>query len=325
MTAPRGLWRPGSLRPMLASPAAEPFDDPQWLFEIKWDGYRCLAFVDEALFLQSRTGRDLLPRFPELTVLGGAFRPARAILDGEIVAFHRGLPSFAALQPGAGRRDEHTAVKFLVFDLLHWAGDDLIALPLYRRREKLAQLLDRLPPAAAHLVGLSEASAGEGRRLYQGAARLGLEGIVAKERASPYQPGRRSSHWRKIRRVRADDFFIAGVQPGERGGFGSLLLGALDSKGDLRYVGSVGTGFSDEELRSLLARLTPRRDSPFRDDHPWRPGTIFVEPRLACRVEYLSVTPAGRLRHPVYRGLAADPPAGAWTPAPWEREAGPPR
>lgn len=307
MTAPGSLWRPGSLRPMLATPVAQPFDHPQWLFEIKWDGYRCLAFVDESLFLQSRTGRDLLPHFPELAVLGGAFPGAKAILDGEIVAFQRGLPSFAALGAGAGRRDEDTAVKYVVFDLLHWAGEDLIHQPLFRRREILAQLLDRLPPEVAHLVGLSEATAGEGRRLFQGAARLDLEGIMAKDRAGPYHPGRRSSRWRKIRRVRAGEFIIGGVQPGERGGFGSLLLGAWDGRGDLRYVGSVGTGFSDAELGSLLARLTPRRDSPFREGGPWRPGTVFVEPQVSCRVEYLSVTGAGRLRHPVYRGLVGDP------------------
>ncbi|HLS88539.1 MAG TPA: non-homologous end-joining DNA ligase [Sphingobacteriaceae bacterium] len=303
MTTPDTLWRPGSLRPMLATPVAGPFDDPQWLFEIKWDGYRCLAFVDEGLFLQSRTGRDLLPRFPQLAVLAGAWGRDRAILDGEVVAFQGGLPSFAALGRGTAGGDEPAAVKYVVFDLLHWAGEDLIHLPLHRRRDRLAQLLAGLPPEAAHLVGLSEATAGEGRRLYRGAARLGLEGIVAKERDSLYHPGRRSRRWRKVRRVRTGDFIIGGVQPGERGGFGSLLLGAWDGRGGLRYVGSVGTGFSAGELGRLLAGLTPRRDSPFRDDVPWRPGTIFVEPRLACRVEYLAVTPGGRLRHPVYRGL----------------------
>src|SRR5690606_31657022 len=198
------LWRPGRLPPMLARRVEEPFDSPGFLFEIKWDGYRCLAFVGDVVFLQSRGGLDMSPWFPELAAALRALGEVPALLDGEVVAWRDGRPDFAALQRRARlRRPEairaaaaRDPVSLIAFDLPVAGGRDLTRLPCEERRGQLHRIV--APAATAGRVTCSEAVIARGRSLYEAARRVGLEGIVAKRRASRYRPGERSRDWLKI-------------------------------------------------------------------------------------------------------------------------------
>lgn len=315
------LWQPGRLRPMLPETAGAPFDSERHLFEPKWDGFRCLVFVDAGSFpgrgylVQSRSGRDLTARFPELAGLG-ATGWRRTILDGELVAFRGGRPNFYALQRRAGLPAAGTgtaAVALVVFDLLLDAGEDVTGLPLIARRERLAR---RLVGVKAPVV-LCEAFAARGRQLYELAVARGLEGVVAKEAAGPYLPGRRSSLWLKVRRRAELDCVVGGVAPGAGvGGFGSLLVGAYRDPGarergePLIYLGHVGTGFDAAEVARILERLRARAACPFASVPERHRGAVWVEPDVVCRVEYQEFTPDGRLRHPVYRGRRDDKAPG---------------
>lgn len=318
------VWQPGRLRPMLAAAAAGPFDSEHHLFELKWDGYRCLCFLDRdafpgtGLLLQSRNGRDLTPRFPELWALGrGPWR--RTVLDGELVAVRDGRPDFYALQrrmglPGARGGHGPAGVCLVAFDLLMDAGEDLTGRPLAERRHRLAE---RLAGAGVADVVLAPAFPHSGYALFEAACRLGFEGVVAKRLDGPYLPGRRSPLWLKIRRRRELDCVIGGVAPGAgEGGFGALLVGVYLRPGDrargapLRYLGHVGSGFRSPELRQLLASLRPRPSPPFAGVPRRYAGAVWVEPDRVCRVEYQELTPDGHLRHPVFRGLRPDKDPG---------------
>lgn len=308
------LWCPGRLPPMLARRAPAPFSSPAYRFEVKWDGYRCLAFADPVLgrtFLQSRHGHDLAPRFPELAGLHRLL-PAAAVLDGEIVALVAGRPSFAALQRRAAgvraaagaARDRSAAIApvvLVLFDLLGLAGEVWLRRPLADRVHRLERLF---PQGSAPGVALSRGVEGQGEALFARVRDQGLEGVVAKRLDSPYLPGWRTDHWQKIKAERELEAVVGGVVPGGRAaGVGTLLLGLYGPDGALHYVGDVSTGLGGEAIRHLLGRLRPRATCPFatvpaRARH--RP-VVWVEPSLVCEVAYLHWTPQGHLRHPVFR------------------------
>ncbi|HEY8393269.1 MAG TPA: non-homologous end-joining DNA ligase [Thermaerobacter sp.] len=308
------LWQPGRLRPMLARRAERPFSSPAYRFEIKWDGYRCLAFLDGGTFLQSRRGHDLTPLFPELARLHEVIRRQPAVLDGEIVAVAAGRPSFAALQQRAGFagsfRDRPggaasaAPVVFIAFDLLGAGGEVLAARPL---EDRLARLHELVPAGERGPVLLSQGVAGAGEALFAAARRQGLEGIVAKRLDSPYLPGSRTSWWQKIKSEQTVEAVVGGVAPGGHGGVGALLLGMFDAAGRLVYVGHVGTGFDRRELSEILSRLRARPDPPFTDP-PRVPGggVVWTEPEVVCEVAFLEWTEGTRLRHPAFRRLRVD-------------------
>lgn len=295
---------------MLAVPWLQPFDDPEWWFELKWDGIRVLMEGDrDRVRLRSRRDRDMTATYPELA--GYRFdRPT--VLDGEIVVLdHQGRPSFAKLQQRmnlSGRAAVEAArtlpATLVAFDLLHH-GEALVSDPIEKRRERLQAVL----PAPAQL---SEPMRGEGRALFAAIVERGLEGMVAKLSGSMYRPGRRSPEWRKIahrRRVRA---VVGGFTLGERAratSFGALELGLWVGE-RLRYVGGVGSGFDDRSLRMIRAELDLlRTDVPvFTDPSQLPRGTVMVVPRLQAVVEFRNWTPAGRLRAPVFVGFAEDGP-----------------
>jgi DNA ligase D-like protein (predicted ligase) len=277
---------------MLAATAPGPFDSPEHAFEVKWDGYRALAFVDGgAVRLQSRQLRDLTSAFPAVQALGTRVDATPAVLDGEVIAFDReGRPSFSALRNGSG------VVVYMAFDLLVVAGEELFGRGWEERR---ARLEAEVRPS--EVVQLSPVVRTHGRALYQTVLRRDLEGMVAKAVASPYLPGQRSSHWLKVRNVKTADCVITGYTPGRGRLIGALLLGCYDRDDRLVYVGHVGTGFSEEEARTVIG-LTRPHALP----RPARAGPTVVEPELACSVEYLEWTPDRRLRHPVFRELRPD-------------------
>jgi bifunctional non-homologous end joining protein LigD len=300
--------------PMLATRGELPNDDPNWVFEFKWDGVRAISVIeDDSVTLWSRNGNEMTLAYPELAPLAAEVGEGPTVLDGEIVVLdehHR--PDFGLLAHRIHIGDQaaaaelaasHPAVYF-VFDLLQIGGIDATSLPWAERRRLLESLeLDgpswSVPPVFV----------GEGEVTLDAASRLDLEGVVAKRIDSKYTPGSRTKSWRKIKLVKRDEFVIGGWTDGsgtrERG-FGSLMLGAYDGA-DLRYVGSVGTGFSDAMLRDLLSELQPLliEIDPFGAGPP-RPVGHFVEPRLIAEVGYGEWTRDLVLRHPSFTGLRFD-------------------
>ncbi|RJL33192.1 non-homologous end-joining DNA ligase [Bailinhaonella thermotolerans] len=303
--------------PMMAQLGALPSEGDEYGFEMKWDGVRALAYVEDGrVRFVSRNGKDVTVAYPELGGLGKALQGRSLVLDGEIVAFDEtGRPSFERLQPRMHQRNparilelvRAVPVSYLVFDLLHHEDGPVVGLPYETRRELLSAAVSRgerwdVPPFFV----------GDGAEVLGQSRRLALEGIVAKRLASPYRPGKRTAEWVKVKNYRAQEVVIGGWQPGEgrrAGSIGSLLLGVYDGSG-LRYAGHVGTGFSEAALRELAERLAPleRETSPFADEVPREHARAarWVEPELVGEVQYAEWTADGRLRHPSWRGLRSD-------------------
>ncbi len=287
---------------MLATLVAQPFDDPQWLFEIKWDGYRALCTVEEdGLSLVSRNGLDMLARFPGLSELAGAFSSLPVMVDGEIVSLDaQGRSAFQRLQES---QKKPAGLTFAAFDLLYADGADLRGQPLEERKALLERLIrdDSLVLYSKHVVG-------KGKQLYDVARERKLEGIIGKRRMSTYQE-RRSRDWVKIKTVDEQEFVVGGwTEPkGSRKGFGALLLGVYEKK-KLRYVGSVGTGFNAKILADLYERLRKieRKTSPFVNDVDANAPAHWTRPALVVEVRFAEWTRDGYLRQPAYLGLRVD-------------------
>ena len=304
---------PKQLQPMLAETGDAPRSDPRWRYEPKLDGYRVIAFVAASgVRLQSRRGLDLTPFFPEITAELAAQPAGQMILDGEIVALDgAGRPSFNALQNraqlktpaeiAAAQRD--APVVLLCFDLLHFAGLNLRAAPYRDRHRYLAQCL--LPAKHLQLVHASE----DAEPLFAAALSHGFEGIMAKRLDSPYQAGRRSRAWLKIKAAQSAEFVIGGYTRGRgaREPLGALLLGFWEGK-SLRYAGHVGSGLDDEVIGVLVKRAEKlgRPTSPFADPPPLHRPTRWLKPQLVAEVSFSEWTPGGALRAPVFVRLRED-------------------
>jgi bifunctional non-homologous end joining protein LigD len=301
--------RPMRYAPMLATLAKEVPKGDGWLYEVKWDGYRALAYVAGGdVGLVSRRGNDLTQRFPDVAkAIGKAVRTPNAVLDGEVCALDEdGRATFSAMQQGlAGTR-----YIFVAFDVLEVEGEPLLDEVLTARRERLSELLDKRTRA----VQVSELF-DDGEALFRAAEEQRFEGILAKRARSTYQPGRRSHDWVKVKTHGNEEFVVGGYTKGEgrrASTFGSLLLGEYDEQGKLRYVGSVGTGFTEKEIERLLRLLRSLETSkpPF-DPVPKPPRVrkgdiVWVEPKLVAQVEFVERTHDNRLRAPSYQGLRED-------------------
>jgi bifunctional non-homologous end joining protein LigD len=311
---------PDAIEPMAATIVEYPPKGDDWLFEIKWDGVRAIAFVDhEEVRLQSRSGNRCERQYPEMAVIPHYLAAKSAILDGEIAVLdEKGVARFHLIQQRIAVNDPNTVAHlarsvpavYFVFDLLYLDGYDLRLVDLATRRDLLARVLT--PDST---LRISEAFPGAGEELLEAARANGLEGIVAKHASSCYEP-RRSREWLKIKLVNEQEFVIGGfTEPqGARDHFGALVLGEWDG-GKLRWVGNVGTGFDQKLLTSMGARLKPLviDKSPFaeRPDAPSR--MIWVRPELVCQVKFTNWTQDHRLRAPVFLGLRNDKPAGEVT------------
>ena len=299
---------------MLAVPAADiPEPETAWAAEFKWDGVRAVAYVSAGqLRLLSRSDRDMARAYPELADLARQGGPRDMVLDGEIAAFTGGRPSFAALQRrmhvGAPtpRLVAAVPVTYLVFDILYSGGQPLISEPYAQRRA----ILEAQPLAGPH-VHVPPSFPGGGHAVLAVSIRDGLEGVVLKRLDSPYQPGRRSPAWLKIKNRRLLDVVVGGISPGRghrAGGIGSLLVGIPTGAG-LVYAGRVGTGFTQPVLRALEEVLAPlQQDSPpFSGPVPplQARNVTWVEPRLVIQVSYAEQTPDGILRAAAFQGLGA--------------------
>ena len=296
----------GDYTPMLATPAVDVPRGAGWLFEVKFDGYRAVAYVRGGdVLLRSRNGNDLTERFASVaTQVTHAVKTPNAVLDGEVCRLDpTGRSSFSELQRGTG------PLVYYVFDLLEEDGVPLVDLPLVERRKRLREVLD-----GRNRTVLWSEDFTDGHALLQAADEQGLEGVIAKRVESRYLAGRRTNEWLKVKVQREQEFVVAGYTRGagrRAGTFGALVLGVHED-GELRYVGNVGTGFDDGEIRKLLALLAPlhRADSPFREvpkmPRVRRSDVQWVEPVLVAEVRFGEWTHDGHLRHPAYLGLRDD-------------------
>lgn len=299
---------------MLATPIAEPFDSPEYIYELLWGGIRALAFVEAgAVRFQGRDGRDLTPLFPELARFARQVRAGSALFDGEIVAWDgAGSPCFELFRPRlwsllAQRQALPSLnVSYQAFDLLYQDGRPLLRQPLLLRKEALHGVL--APGAAGQAVDFIE---GEGAAFFQAVLERRLEGLVAKHRAGQYVPGQRSASWLEVRAVQAGDFVIGGYTFGggrrRKEPFASLLLGSF-LEGAFRYVGAVSGGLTDAEAQDLLAALTPLhvRGCPFERPPAVSRFLYWCRPQLVCRVRFSEWSRQGLLRFPVLVSVRPD-------------------
>ena len=305
---------------MLATSVSEPFDGPDWLFEIKWDGYRAVAFIENGkVRFVSRNQNELTGRYPELRDLAKSVKAKNAILDGEVVALdEQGRPSFSLMQqrtgfrPG-GRRGPANAdvpVIYYAFDLIYLDGYDWRKVSLEERKKKLKSIL--IPGDAAHY---SDHYPQQGKALFDLARQKGLEGIVAKRRECPYQE-RRSSDWLKIKIRHRLEAVIGGyTRPeGSRINFGSIVLGLYDKQGHLIHVGQAGSGFNQKSLGEIWNMLKKRETAqkPFYGEVEALRKVSWVKPELVAEIEYAEWTGGAnggsgpKLRAPVFLGLRDD-------------------
>jgi DNA ligase D-like protein (predicted ligase) len=311
---PQTDWLRDPVEPMLARVADKPPESEDYVYEVKWDGIRAMIALDEGeVRIHGRNQLDLTSQFPELLKPEGAFRAASALFDGEIVCLDPdGKPNFrdvihrmqqkteAAVERA---RAKHPAVCYL-FDCLYLDGRPIINEPLARRREWLQDAIKNNP--AYRVSEVVE----EGAPFLEAVKQMGLEGIMAKQRNSPYLPGKRSDAWLKIKSRQSLECAIIGYTQGKgdrQGHFGALHLAEVQD-GQLQYLGKVGTGFDDHSLRAIAAELKkltsikrPVKEKPLDDAR-----SIWVEPKLVCEVQFASRTRDRLLREPVFVRLRPD-------------------
>ncbi|HYS43056.1 MAG TPA: non-homologous end-joining DNA ligase, partial [Geobacteraceae bacterium] len=294
---------PHGVTPMLATLVREPFDHEDWVFEVKWDGYRAVAEVrdgDVALY-----SRNLIPLHQKYGPIVDALRKFRfeAVLDGEIVVVdERGHPDFQMLQDYQKSGRGH--LLYYVFDLLYFQGHDLTGLPLLRRKD----LLKRILPSAPN-IRFSDHVGKDGVLFFTVVKEKGLEGIIAKHAQSAYQTGRRSRQWLKVKTQLTQEGVIAGfTEPrGGRKHFGTLVLGVFKG-GELVYIGHSGGGFGTKELREIREKLAPliRKECPFTVEPKTNAPATWVKPELVCEVALSGWTDDGIMRQPVFLRLRED-------------------
>jgi bifunctional non-homologous end joining protein LigD len=306
---------PKDVQPMLATLSDRPFDNPEWLFELKMDGVRALTFKDgDKLQMTTRNDRPLAGRFPTLAAALKELPADSAVIDGEIVALdEKGHSHFELIQPrihlsrphDIADADERIPVFYYAFDLLFVNGYDLRSRPLEDRKA----VLKKLVPADGGWVRYNDHVETRGKDFFDAVSKHKLEGIVAKHRESPYQQGR-SRQWLKIKTQHTDHFVIAGFTPpeGSRKFFGALLLGLYDSKGHLIHVGRAGGGFDDKTLQQVWQQIKPLvvPKTAFKEVPAEIRKSTWLRPELVCEVRFTEWTSARQLRAPVFQGLRDD-------------------
>lgn len=306
---------PESIKPMLATLVNEPFDDPEWIFEVKWDGYRTISFINNGkVKLQSRNNKDFTEKYYPLVETLKSWN-LNAVLDGEILVLNsKGVSDFGALQNWRSEADGELVMY--VFDLLWYEGRNLMKFPLQNR----LQILENIFPSGNERIRLSEIFPENGREFFKAAEKLGLEGMIAKRADSSYVPDARSKSWLKIKVQKRQEVIIGGytLNEGTSKLFSSLLLGVYEH-GRLQFVGKVGTGFNDKMQKDMMKLFKPLviKESPFSMEpdvnepsrfrpNPPRATAVWMKPELVCEVNYAEITGDGIFRHPSFKGLRTD-------------------
>jgi bifunctional non-homologous end joining protein LigD len=299
-------------KPMLAKVAEKPFSDKDWIFEVKWDGFRAIAYVGEPFSLKSRNEKELKSNFPELDELNRLGKDI--VVDGEIVVMRDGKPDFQTLlERGQAvspleiqRQTKQAPVIYIVFDILEKDGQSLTQMPLMERKKILKDSLKE----GAHVL-LSDFIEEKGEAYFQSALEKGLEGVMAKRKDSSYEEGLRTGSWLKIKQLKTADCVIFGYTRGSqsRGAtFGALLLGVYDNEKKPVYLGKVGTGFTQEMLGTLMEKFEKIKTgvAPFKPEVA--DVVTWLKPQLVCEVIYQVLTRDVRLRMPRFQRLRTDKP-----------------
>ncbi|MEP6727431.1 MAG: DNA ligase D, partial [Bacteroidota bacterium] len=295
--------------PMLTTPSAEAFDNKDWVFEIKWDGYRAIAECGEKeLKFYSRNGLSFINKYPLVTEALTAIKH-KMIIDGEVVVLDdKGKPSFQLLQQ-YGENPGYPIIYY-VFDMLFLNGTDIRHLPLTERKTLLKKAL---PAGKNNIIRYCEHVSTNGKDFFRNAIKMDLEGMIAKKADSEYSEGVRNNDWLKIKNHNTREAIIAGfTEPrGGRKHFGALILAEQRGK-QLTYIGHTGTGFTEKTLKELWQQLQPDiiPQSPFKEKIKVNMPVTWVKPRLVCQIKFTEKTADGMLRHPVYMGLREDKAAG---------------
>jgi DNA ligase D-like protein (predicted ligase) len=309
--SPSSSGQPEWLEPELATLTRERFSDPDWLYERKLDGERCIAYRDgHQLRLMTRNRKQVNSTYPELVTALSGQHATQFVVDGEVVAFRGRATSFSQLQQRLGVRDpsprliREVPIYFYLFDVLYADGNDVRSLSLRERKRTLRRMLTFGGPVR-YTVHRNR----DGEAYWAQACRWGWEGLIAKRVDAPYRAGR-SRDWLKFKCENSQEFVIGGYTDpqGSRTGLGALLIGYYDESGTLVYAGKVGTGFDGATLARLHAELSGlERDRPAfgRGSLP-RSAVHWVEPQLVSQVAFSEWTTAGQLRHPRYEGLRRD-------------------
>ncbi len=288
---------------MLAKETDKSFDDANWLFEIKWDGYRAIAEKrKKEILLYSRNGLNFKNTYP---IVAGQLKEikADAVLDGEIVVLNdEGKPDFQFLQHYLENQDK--PIQYYIFDLLELNGEDTTNLPLIDRKELLQKIIPQ-----NEVIKYSDHILEKGKSFFQVSTEKNLEGIMAKRLDSKYYPDRRSGDWLKIKNHKTAEAIIAGytAPAGGRKYFGALIL-AYKKGNQLKYIGHTGTGFNDKSLKEMYNLLQPlvQEDSPFAEKIKTNMPVTWVKPELICEIKYTEITAGGNFRHPVFLHLRND-------------------
>ncbi len=288
---------------MLAKEVEQPFNDKEWLFEIKWDGYRAIAEKKKKrILLYSRNGLSFLETYPIIVEQLHHIRED-AVVDGEIVVLDKkGRSDFQLLQHYAEDKDH--PLQYHIFDLLSLNGRDTTKLPLINRKELLQKLIPE-----NEVIKYSDHIAEWGKPFFNAARQKGLEGIIGKKKNSKYYPGTRTSEWLKIKNHKTQEAIIAGyTQPsGARKFFGALILAVNDGK-KLKYIGHTGGGFNYQSLKEMYKLLQPLKTdtSPFEEIIKTNAPVTWVRPKLVCEVKFAEITSEGKLRQPIFLHIRND-------------------
>jgi bifunctional non-homologous end joining protein LigD len=306
---------PEAVKPMLATLVNEPFDNPEWTYEVKWDGYRSIAYINKgSVELSSRNNKSFTEKYYPLV---NAMKDwsINAVLDGEILVIGKdGKANFGALQNWRSEADGD--LVYYAFDLLWYEGKDIMGLPLSQRQAILKEIL----PTNDDHIRLSQVFTASGLEFFEAAKKMQLEGIMAKKSSSTYHPNARSKEWLKVKVNQRQEVVIGGFTKNEGSAktFSSLLLGVYD-KGKLQYVGKVGTGFNAKMQKEMMQKFTPlitekipftaepdvNKPSRFRPNPPKAKAT-WLKPELVCEVSFAEVTSDGVFRHPSFEGMRSD-------------------
>jgi bifunctional non-homologous end joining protein LigD len=306
---------PKGVKPMLATLVDEPFDDPDWIYEVKWDGYRAISYINEGnVEIFSRNNKSFNEKYYPLRELLSQWE-INTVVDGEIVVLNeRGQSNFGNLQNWRSEADGE--LVYYVFDVLWYNGHSLMEMPLQERRKVLQEVL----PKNDDRIRLSQTFNVKGNDFFDAAKRMGLEGIIAKKKDSTYTPDARSKEWLKIKVHKRQEVVIGGFTKNEGSSkkFSSLLLGVYE-RNQLHYVGKVGTGFSDKLQGEMMALFKPlitgkvpfvevpdvNSPSRFRPNPP-KATAYWLKPELVCEVRFAEVTGDGVFRHPSFEGMRSD-------------------